>query len=136
MINRTQGLVLGFVVLAVLGLVIVVALDPEIYGSTLRQPAFAGLAPAVLFLTALTVLLAVLGAGVIRKWRWTFWLVAIAFLAGVLRIPATALQLTGVLPSTGPRWYEILQALIGVAQAAIGLLMLSGYRRSGVWGRF
>jgi hypothetical protein len=28
------------------------------------------------------------------------------------------------------------QGLIGVAQLAIGLAMLAGYRRSGVWGGF
>jgi len=135
-INRTQGLVVGFVVLAELVLVMILAVDPEIYDSTLREPAGAGVAPAMLLVAALTVFLAVLVTGVIRKWRWTFWLVTMAFLAGALRIPAAALQLTGVLPSTGPRWYEILQALIGVVQAAIGVLMLSGHRRSGVWGRF
>jgi hypothetical protein len=28
----------------------------------------------------------------------------------------------------------VLQALIGLVQAAIGLAMVIGYRRSGVWG--
>ena len=33
-----------------------------------------------------------------------------------------------------PSWYVVFQGLIGLAQLAIGLAMLAGYRRSGVWG--
>jgi hypothetical protein len=68
--------------------------------------------------------------------RWTFWLILVAFLAGVLRVPVAILQLTGVLAADGPTWYVSFQGLIGLAQLAIGLAMLAGYRRSGVWGPF
>jgi hypothetical protein len=34
----------------------------------------------------------------------------------------------------GPAWYVILQGVIGVVQVLIGLAMILGYRRSGVWG--
>jgi hypothetical protein len=64
----------------------------------------------------------------------TFWLIVVAFLAGVLRVPVLILQLSGVLAAEGPTWYVLLQAITGMVQVAIGLAMLAGYRRSGVWG--
>ena len=57
-------------------------------------------------------------------------------LAGVLRVPVAILQLTHVLSTNVPSWYVVFQGLIGLAQLAIGLAMLAGYRRSGVWGAF
>jgi hypothetical protein len=45
------------------------------------------------------------------RWRWTFWLIVVAFLFGVLRVPASILELTGVLPAAGPTWYVLFQAL-------------------------
>jgi len=55
-------------------------------------------------------------------------------LAGVLRVPVAIFQLTHVLSTNVPSWYVVFQGLIGLAQLAIGLAMLVGYRRSGVWG--
>ena len=66
--------------------------------------------------------------------RWTFWLILVAFVFGVLRLPVTVLQLTGVLTTSTPTWYVLFQGLLGVVQFAIGLAMLAGYRHSGVWG--
>jgi hypothetical protein len=74
-----------------------------------------------------------LAVGTLRQWRWTFWLILVAFLARVLRVPVAILQLTGVMPANVPSWYVAFQGLIGLAQLAIGLAMLAGYRRSGVW---
>ena len=54
----------------------------------------------------------------------------------MLRVPVAILQLTGALPADAPIWYVAFQGLIGLAQLAIGLAMLAGYRRSGVWGAF
>ena len=45
----------------------------------------------------------------------------VAFLAGVVRIPASLLELMGVLPPDGPHWYLLFQALLGIVQFAIGL---------------
>jgi hypothetical protein len=53
---------------------------------------------------------------VVRRWRWTFWLILVAFLFGVLRVPVAALQLTGVLAVDTPAWYVLYQPLLGVAQ--------------------
>src|SRR3712207_5741603 len=92
-INRTQALVLGFFVLAWASLVALVAAAPEVYGRAL------GLASAegrLLFLGAITALLALLSIGVIRRWRWAFWLIFVAFLFGPLRVVASVLALGGV----------------------------------------
>ncbi|MFI5284444.1 MAG: hypothetical protein ACHQ0J_15155 [Candidatus Dormibacterales bacterium] len=42
----------------------------------------------------------------------------------------------GVLSATGPAWYEVLQAGIGLVQFLIAIAMVTGYRRAGVWGEF
>ena len=49
-------------------------------------------------------------------------------------MPVAILQLTGVLVSDGPAWYVVFQGLLGVIQVMIGLVMVAGYRRAGVWG--
>jgi len=54
----------------------------------------------------------------------------------VLRVPVAGLQLTGVLAADGPTWYVVFQGLLGVLQFAIGLAMVAGYRRAGIWGAF
>jgi MFS family permease len=96
-INRTQGLVLGFFVLAWASLVALFAAAPEVFGRAL------GLSSAearLLFLGAITAFLALLGVGVIRRWRWAFWLILVAFLFGPLRVVASVLALGGVLSAT------------------------------------
>jgi hypothetical protein len=127
-INRTQALVLGFFVLAWASLVALFAAAPEVYGRAL------GLASAgarLLFLVAITAFLALLGMGVIRRWRWAFWLIFVAFLFGPLRVVASVLALGGVLSADGPTWYVLYQALLGLLQFVIALAMLAGYRRAG-----
>jgi hypothetical protein len=135
MVNRTQALVLGFFVVAVVSLLVILVAAPDVYDHALRLPDGSWVAE-VAFLVALTAFTGLLAVGVLRRWRWTFWLVLVAFLAGVLRVPVASLQLTGVLPADVPTWYVTFQGVIGLAQLAIGLAMLAGYRRAGVWGSF
>ena len=132
-INRTQALVLAFFVLVWATLLVLFALAPEVYYRAMKlSSAGAGL----LFLVGISAFIALLGIGVLRRWRWTFWLIAVAFLFGVLRIPASVLVLEGVLPADGPTWYVLYQGFLGLVQFAIALLMLVGYRRAGPWGAF
>jgi len=132
-INRTQALVLAFFVLVWATLLVLFALAPEVYYRAMKlSSAGAGL----LFLVGISAFIALLGIGVLRRWRWTFWLIAVAFLFGVLRIPASVLVLEGVLPADGPTWYVLYQGFLGLVQFAIALLMLVGYRRAGTWGTF
>jgi hypothetical protein len=135
MVNRTQALVLGFFLMALASLVVILLAVPEVYDQALRLPG-TGRATDIAFLAALTACITLLAVGVVRRWRWAFWLILVAFLAGVLRVPVAILQLTGALPADAPFWYVAFQGLIGLAQLAIGLAMLAGYRRSGVWGAF
>src|SRR5215216_5143647 len=135
MVNRTQALVLGFFGVALGSLLVILVVAPDVYDQALRLPDGSGVAE-VAFLAALTGFLGLLAVGVLRRWRWIFWLVLVAFLAGVLRVPVAILQLTGVLAADVPTWYVTFQGIIGLAQVAIGLAMLVGYRRSGVWGAF
>jgi len=129
-------LVLGFFVVVWIALVAILVVSPDVYAQTLR------LAPGdlttieVVFLVALSALIATLVVGVLRRWRSVFWLILVAFFFGVLRLPASALQLVGLMPATGPAWYEALQGVIGVVQFLIALAMIVGYRKAGVWGAF
>ena len=132
-INRTQALVLGFFLVVWATLMVLFAVVPgDYYRAMNLSSAGAGL----LFLVGISAFIALLGVGVLRRWRWMFWLIAIAFLFGVLRVPATFLMLEGVLPADGPTWYVLYQGVLGVVQFAIAVLMLVGYRRAGTWGAF
>jgi hypothetical protein len=135
MVNRTQALVLGFFIVALASLVVILVTAPEVYDQALHLREGSA-AMEVAFLAALTAFIGLLTVGVLRRWRWIFWLVLVAFFAGVLRVPVAVLQLTGVLAADVPAWYVIFQGVIGLVQVAIGLAMLTGYRRSGVWGSF
>ncbi len=135
MINRTKALVLGlFAVYWVVVVVILVAAREVadqaagLQGS--QRPAEIG---ALLVLTAL---FGLLSTGVIRNWRWTFWLILVVFMAGILRVAIAGLQLARIVPGQGPAWYVSLQAIVGLIQFVIALAMLAGYRRAGVWGEF
>jgi len=128
--------VVGFFVLVWIALVAILAISPEVYTKTLRKVSGDSLAIEASFLIALSALLALLVVGVFRRWRWTFWLVLIAFIFGVLRLPASALQLAGMIPASGPTWYEALQGVIGAVQFLIAIAMFVGYRKAGLWGDF
>lgn len=134
-VNRTQALVLGFFLVVWVSLLAILMVAPEVYDQALSLPGDGG-AAEIAFLAALTSFIALLAVSVVRRWRWAFWLILVALLAGVLRVPVAVLQLTGALPVDTPTWYVAFQGLIGLVQLAIGLAMLAGYRRSGVWGAF
>ena len=135
--NRTQALVLGFAIFSWAALVAILVAAPNVYDSELRPLGLAGL-PAVrlAFLTVVSGLLAVLAIGTLRRWRWTFWLVLVAFAAGVLRVPVFALQALAAISADVPLWYAGVQAIVGIVQVAIAAAMFLGYRRHGPWGAF
>jgi hypothetical protein len=135
MVNRTQALVIGFFAVAWVSLLVIVAVAPEVYDRTL-QASEGDRAVEVAFVVVLSAFIALLAFGVLRRWRWLFWLILAAFLAGLLRVAASVLELTGTLPAQGPAWYTVYQAALGVAQFSIALAMLVGYRRRGVWGAY
>jgi hypothetical protein len=135
-INRTQGLVLGFFVVVYASLVVMLTLSAEVRDVVLGRVSGVG-APAIVgFLVALLGFLSVLTIGVLQRWRWVFWLILVAFAAGVIRVPVAVMQLSGRMAPEGPGWYVVVQGGIGVIQAAIAVAMFAGYRRAGPWGSF
>jgi hypothetical protein len=135
LLNRTQSLVLGFFAIAWISLVAILLVEPGIYDSAMKLPPGDHRVADLAFLGAISAFILLLVVGVLRRWRWMFWLILLAFLiGGVVRVPASILALAGVLPAAGPAWYVVFQAVLGLVQIVIGLLMLADYRRAGPWG--
>jgi hypothetical protein len=136
-VNRPQALVLGFFLVAWVGLLGLLAGAPDVFAQALRlPPGLGGRGATGGFLAALSGFLLLLSVGVIRRWRWTFWLVLVAFLAGARRVPVAALALVGLVPAAAPSWYVALQGVLGLVQLGVGLVLLAGYRRAGLWGAY
>ncbi|WIG57549.1 MAG: hypothetical protein OJF49_000293 [Ktedonobacterales bacterium] len=136
--NRTKALVLVLFAVYWVAVVVILAAARTVYDAQLphalvRLTGHPRLAE-VGALLALTALFALLSTGVIRSWRWTFWLILVVFLAGIVRVPSAALQLTGAVPRQGPTWDVVFQGVVGLSQFGIALAMLAGYRKAGVWG--
>jgi len=136
LLHRLERVLLAFFLLAALSLLVVYFADPSIYTNTLmlqstttdRYPL-----PATLFLFGILVFITVLMVGVTRHWRWLFWLILIAFGFSILQIPATILQLSGVIPDNFPVWYSLYRMVIALFQALIAVWMVQIYRKYGVW---
>ena len=132
------SLLLAFFLLAALVLIVVYAAAPSIYTQTLLlQPSVAARYPfpVTLLLVAILVLIAVVMIGVLRHWRWLYWLLLIAFAAMIPDIPATILQLTGVVPSLFPLWYSLCRMGVAMLSVGIAICMVQIYRHHGVWAR-
>ena len=133
MVCRSQALVLWFVAVAWLSLIVILVTAPEVYDGALPDLGHHR-AVEVAFLVLLSAFLGLLSVGVLRRWRWIFWLILIAFGLGLVRVPVAVLQLLGTLAPAGPIWYVVFQGVIGGIQFVIALVMLADYRRSGIWG--
>ena len=131
--NRIKALVLGLFAIYWVVVVLILVFARDVFDQVARlagdqRPA------EIADVLVLTGLLALLSTGVLREWRWTFWLILLAFFAGLLRVPASAMQLTGAVPAQGQHWYVVLQAIVGLTQFVVAVLMLAGYRKAGIWG--
>ena len=127
---------LAFCALAVATLLAIYVVAPAIYVQTLlgsARPADPHPAVATLFMVAIVALVAVLALGVVRRWRWLFWLVLAAFTLSGLQILAGALELAGIIPVSMPAWYVVLRMLVAVIQLMLGVWMIRLYLRCGVW---
>jgi hypothetical protein len=80
----------------------------EVYDRALQLPSGERRWEGV-FLAALVAFIALLAVGVFRRWRWTFWLITVAFLSGMLRVPVVILQLMGFLAADTPTRYLLFQ---------------------------
>ena len=136
--SRLERVLVAFFLLAMLFLLVVYFVAPSIYTDTLMlqsTPADRYPLAATLFLAGIVVLIAVLVVGIVRRWRWVFWLLLIAFTAMILEIPATILQLTGVIASLFPVWYSLCRMGVSVIAVGIAGWMWYIYRHYGVWAR-
>jgi predicted MFS family arabinose efflux permease len=136
LVRRLERLLLAFFLLATLFVVVVYVAAPSIYTETLMlEPAPTDRYPlrATLFLVGIVVFIAVLMVGVVCHWRWLFWLLLVAFGCMVLEIPATILQLTGVVPHLFPVWYSLCRIGVSMIAVVIAVWMLQIYRHHGVW---
>jgi hypothetical protein len=136
LINRTQGLVLGFFGVSWVTLAVILAFSPAVREVQLRRMPGTSTPSTIAFLAALLAFLVVLGIGVVRRWRWLFWLLLLAFAAGLVRAPLAVLQVSGQMAPDGPDWYVVLQGIIGVVQAGMAYAMFAGHRAAGPWGAF
>lgn len=135
-----QRAIIGFFALTVALLLALYLVAPSTYVETLTpildaQPADAHPLAVNLFLAALLIFIAAISIGVVRGWRWLFWLALIAFLVAPLEIPAGILQLMNILPIQQPTWYVLLRMATAVVELALGAWMLLVWRRCGVWAR-
>ncbi len=136
LLRRLERILIAFFVLAALSLLVVYFADPSIYTRTLllepsatdRYPL-----PATLFLVGILIFIAVLIVGVTRHWRWLFWLILVAFGFSILQIPATILQLTGVIPNSLPVWYSLYRMGVAVIEGVIAIWMVQVFRQYGTW---
>src|SRR6266566_763437 len=87
-----------------------------------------------LFLVGILIVIALLILGVVRNFRWLFWLLLIATALSALPIPITLLQMTGVLPTADPLWYGLFRMGGAAFEFALAVWMIHIYRHEGVWG--
>jgi hypothetical protein len=136
-IMRLETVLIAFFVLAALSVLVVYFADPTVYTKVLMlEPTTADRysLPATLFLVALLIFITVLIYGVLRHWRWLFWLLLLANSFSILEVPATILQLTGVIPDPYPVWYSLYRMGVALVQVAIAIWMIRIYYQYGVWG--
>ncbi len=135
-LHRLERVLIAFFLLAALFLVAVYLAAPSIYTQTLlltSSPTDRYPLPATLLLVALLVFIAVVMVGVMHHWRWLFWLLLVAFGCMILEVPATILQLTGVVPSLFPVWYSLCRMGVSTIAVGIAVWMIHIYQHYGVW---
>ncbi len=136
-VQRLSAVLIAFFVLAALSVLAVYFADPTIYTKVLmlesttadRYPL-----PATLFLVALLIFITVMIIGVLRHWRWLFWLLLVANSFSILEVPATLLQLNGVIPDLYPVWYSLFRMGAALIQVGIAIWMIRILYQYGVWG--
>lgn len=136
LLRRLERILIAFFLLTTLFLLLVYVAAPSIYTETLMlQPSLTDRypLPVTLFLVAILVFIIVLIVGVLHHWRWLFWLLLLAFGFSILQIPATVLQLTGVIPARLPVWYSLCRMGVAIIEVFIAIWMAQIYRQHGVW---
>ena len=134
--RRLERALIAFFVGCALFVIVLYVVVPSIYVTALMLPSSPTdryPLPLTLFLLALLAFIAVVIVGVVRHWRWLFWLLLVAFGFSILAIPATILQLTGIIPDSYPAWYSLSRMGIALLEFGLAARMLQIYRQYGVW---
>jgi hypothetical protein len=134
-VSLEMGMI-AFFILAALSLLVVYGASPSIYAQSLSltsSPADRYPVPVTLFLVGILVLITLLILGVVRHWRWLFWLILIAWTSSVIQIPVEGLQLLGVFPNPYPVWYSLFRGGVGFIELGFAFWMIQTYRHQGVW---
>ena len=133
--GRLERAIMAFFILAALSLLTVYVADPAIYQSLSLMPSPADRypVPVTLFLVGIFAVIALLILGVVRHWRWLFWLMLVAFSCSALQMPVTLLQIADVLSSSDPLWYGLFRMGVAMVELALAVWMIHIYRHEGVW---
>ncbi len=134
--RRLEQVLIAFFVACAFFVVVVYVAAPSIYTQALMlspSPTNRYPFPATVFLVALLVFIAVVIVGVVLHWRWLFWLLLVAFGFSILQIPATVLQLMGVIPDPFPAWYSLGRMGVALLEVGLAVWMIQIYRQHGVW---
>ena len=134
--RRLELVLIAFFGVCALSIVVVYITAPSIVTQGLMlTPSATDRYPLIAtgFLLALLVWIGVGIVGIVRHWRWLFWLLLLAFGFSVLQVPATILELIGVLPNPTPVWYSLSRMSVALVEVAIAVWMVQVYRRYGAW---
>lgn len=134
--RRLEQALIAFFVGCALFVIVLYAVAPSIYTTSLmltsspteRYPLL-----VTLFLVALLAFIAFVIIGVVRHWHWLFWLLLLAFGFSILAIPATILQLMGIIPDSFPAWYSLSRMGVALLEVGLAVWMFHIYRHYGVW---
>src|SRR5215469_6844461 len=133
---RLESAVIAFFILAATSLLVVYGASPAIYVQSLSltsSPADRYPVPVTLFLVGVLALIALISFGIVRHWRWLFWLILIAFTGSVIQIPVESLQLLGVFPNPYHVWYSLFRWGVGFIELGFVFWMIQTSRHQGVW---
>ncbi len=127
---------IAFFILVATSLLVVYLADPAIYAQSLSltsSPTERYPVPVTLSLVGILVLITLLILGIVRNFRWLFWLILLAFTSSVIQMPVDGLQLLGVFPNPYPVWYNLFRGGVGFIELSFVFWMIQTYRHQGVW---
>ncbi len=134
--RRVQAGVIAFFAVVALSLVVIYTLAPRTYTQVLGSKVPATESHpliATVFCAATLLFIALLIVGVLRRWRWIYSLLVVAFIASALQLPAGALELAGTQPNPVPAWYTLYRSVIAAGEVALGIWLIAVWRRWGIW---
>jgi hypothetical protein len=115
-------------------LAVIRAAAADVYDQALRLPPSWPRWAGTVFLLGLVAFIALLAVGVLRRSRWSFWLILLAFLAGGCGCRWQSCNSPMSCPRTSRAGTSCSRGSSAWPSSPSGWAMLVGFRRSGVWG--